>query len=447
MKGKRTIVWFKNDLRTEDQESLFRAAYKAAYVLPLYIFDPRQFAEHALGFPKTNSFRAQFLIESVHALRNSLQQMGAGLHIRIGFPEEIIPALAKELKINSVYATREVTQEELLVQSRVELSLKVIGVPLELHWQNTLYHIDDIPWPIQHLPDTFTQFRKEAEQESKVREVFPIPEIIYEQETELKDIPSLDDLGLNAMRSDPRSVLLFKGGEPEAKKRLQDYFWDKDLLKAYKNTRNEMIGADYSSKFSAWLSLGCISPKTIYNEVKRYEKERIKNDSTYWLVFELMWRDYFRFAAKKYNGRIFLQTGVHNKSVNFHNDTLQFERWRVGETGVNFIDANMKELLLTGFMSNRGRQNVACYLAKDYKVNWTWGAAWFESQLIDYDVASNWLNWAYVAGVGNDPREDRYFNTESQVKKYDPKENYVKLWLGEKPFKAKAKSSKELSDK
>lgn len=442
MKGKRTIVWFKNDLRMEDQESLFRASQKSEFTLPLYIFDPRHYEENPLGFPKTGTFRAQFILESVHALRDSLQQLGGDLCIRIGFPEEIIPALAKELKITAVYATREVTHAELRVQDAVDRGLKTTGVSLELCWQNTLYHIDDIPWPIQHLPDTFTVFRKEVEQEAKVRDVFPTPELKYSEQIELKYIPSLDDLGLESISVDLRAAFFFKGGEVEAKKRMKEYFWEKDLLKRYKDTRNELIGTDYSSKFSAWLSLGCISPKTIYNNVKLYEKERVKNDSTYWLIFELLWRDYFRFAAKKYGAQIFLQKGIRNTTVNFVNDTFKFEKWKDGKTGVDFIDANMKELLLTGFMSNRGRQNVASYLAKDYKVNWTWGATWFESQLVDYDVASNWLNWAYVAGVGNDPREDRYFNTESQVKKYDPKGEYVKLWLGESNSKMEMKGSK-----
>jgi deoxyribodipyrimidine photo-lyase len=429
MKGKRSIVWFKNDLRVDDQEALFRAASKAEFTLPVYIFDPRHFEEQSFGFPKTGFFRAQFLIESIYALRASLQILDADLCVRIGFPEEIIPSLTKELKIDSVYATREVTHEELSIQHSVEFALKAMGVPLQLSWQNTLYHIDDIPWPIQHLPDTFTNFRKEVEQECRVREVYPIPEIKYKSEVESRNIPSLDDLIIEETKPDPRAVLKFRGGEAAAKERMQDYFWEKDLLQNYKETRNELIGADYSSKFSPWLSLGCISPKTIYNEVKHYEKERIKNDSTYWLVFELLWRDYFRFAAKKYGNSIFLEKGIRNKVVDFNSDTARFEKWRTGKTGVDFIDANMKELLLTGFMSNRGRQNVASFLAKDYKINWMWGAAWFESQLIDYDVASNWLNWAYIAGVGNDPREDRYFNTESQVKKYDPKGSYVKLWL------------------
>ncbi len=108
-----------------------------------------------------------------------------------------------------------------------------------------------------------------------------------------------------------------------------------------------------------------------------------------------------------------------------------FKLWVEGRTGVPFIDANMRELSATGFMSNRGRQNVASFLVKDLQVNWTWGAMYFESLLIDYDVCSNWGNWNYVAGVGNDPRENRYFNILSQAKKYDYQGEYVRHWLEE----------------
>ncbi|MFM7128173.1 MAG: FAD-binding domain-containing protein, partial [bacterium] len=109
----------------------------------------------------------------------------------------------------------------------------------------------------------------------------------------------------------------------------------------------------------------------------------------------------------------------------------QLQLWREGKTGIPFVDANMRELLMTGFQSNRGRQNVASFLVKNLGIDWRAGAEWFESQLIDYDVCANWGNWAYVAGVGNDPRQDRYFHVIKQARDYDPDARYVKTWLPE----------------
>jgi deoxyribodipyrimidine photo-lyase len=165
--------------------------------------------------------------------------------------------------------------------------------------------------------------------------------------------------------------------------------------------------------------------------VQAYETKRVKNDSTYWLVFELIWRDYFRFIGAQQGDRIFRPSGIQGIPIPWQQDWPRFERWRSGQTGYPFVDANMRELAATGFMSNRGRQNVASFLTKNLGIDWRMGAEWFESQLIDYDVCSNWGNWNYTAGVGNDARGFRYFNIPKQAQDYDPEGRYVKHWLPE----------------
>jgi len=428
-KPKTILVWFKSDLRLADNETWFRACQEGDFVIPVFIFDQRQIQQHPLGFNRVGAFRAQFLLESVLALKQNLASQGSDLIVRIGEPEFIINKIASDYKVSAVYAAQEVTFDEVSIMSNMEYGLNQLGVSLKQFGTSTLIHEEDIPWPIQRLPDMFTQFRKEVESESTVRAVLPIPGTKPLPEMDPGLIPALEELGLTQIAVDDRSVIDYRGGEENACWRLNEYVWKKDLLQHYKETRNGLIGSHYSSKLSPALAHGCISPKSVYHEVKKYEADRLKNDSTYWLIFELLWRDYFRFAAKKYGARIFCERGIRNKPVQWKSDSEVFEKWRLGETGVRFVDANMKELLHTGYMSNRGRQNVASYLTKDLGTNWTFGAAWFESQLIDYDPCSNWLNWAYVAGVGNDPREDRYFNIESQVKKYDPRGEYMKRWL------------------
>ncbi|RYF74998.1 MAG: cryptochrome DASH, partial [Cytophagaceae bacterium] len=164
---------------------------------------------------------------------------------------------------------------------------------------------------------------------------------------------------------------------------------------------------------------------------------RIANDSTYWLIFELIWRDFFRFVALRFGSRLFKPGGIkHVLKKQWKHDVDLFRQWANGETGIPFVDANMRELNASGFMSNRGRQNVASFLVNDLGLDWTWGAAYFESLLVDYDPCSNWGNWNYVAGVGNDPREapngqPRYFNIYSQATRYDEQGLFVKHWLPE----------------
>ena len=168
----------------------------------------------------------------------------------------------------------------------------------------------------------------------------------------------------------------------------------------------------------------------MYWEVKKFEKEITKNQDTYWLIFELIWRDYFKFISLKHGNKIFKIGGILEKDLDWNKDEKARENWINGETKEAFVNANMKEIAATGFMSNRGRQNVASYWAKELKQDWRVGAAYFESLLIDYDVHSNWGNWMYNSGVGNDPR-DRKFNIKRQAERYDPDQKFQNLWLKE----------------
>ena len=160
------------------------------------------------------------------------------------------------------------------------------------------------------------------------------------------------------------------------------------------------------------------------------EDRRFDNKSTYWMIFELIWSDFFTFIGWKHGDRLFHQSGPMQKDIDWVGDDEVFRRWATGTTGIPFVDANMRELNRTGYMSNRGRQNVASFLADALQVDWRMGAAYFESKLLDYDVASNWGNWVYQAGVGNDSR-DGYFYVPGQAERYDPKGKYVKHWLPE----------------
>ena len=431
MSERTLLVWFRNDLRIHDNEILLEATQKATQIIPVFCFDPRQYVETTYKTQKTGVYRTQFLLDAVADLKLSIQQLGGDLLITSGKPEDILPEICKKYNVDEVYHHREVAPEETAVSSDVEDALWKLKINLKHFIGHTMYHKEDLPFPIKDIPDIFTNFRKKVEREGQIRPSFVSPtKITVPKDLEKSTLPTLEDLGFDGIKLDQRSVLTYKGGETEGLKRLHYYLWDSNLLQTYKLTRNGLIGGDYSSKFSAWLTAGCLSPREIYWEIKKYEKERGANDSTYWLIFELLWRDYFRFMFKKHGNKYFLEEGFSgNKPETAKNQEALFEKWKNGETGIPFIDANMRELNLTGFMSNRGRQNVASYLVKDLKVNWTWGAAYFEEKLIDYNPASNWGNWAYVAGVGNDPRDNRYFNIEKQAQQYDPKGEYVKLWF------------------
>lgn len=428
----RILIWYRNDLRVHDLLALDKAVEQKAEITPLYCFDERNFGETFFGFPKTGNYRAQFLIESVTDLRASLQKLGSNLVVRRGLPEEIIPAIAEQLKIDQVCYSQEVTGEEKQVEQKLKQALSAKNIQVKSYWEATLYMPEDLPFKIEQTPELYTNFRKQVEKKSQINQSLAAPKQLPPLlEIEPGEIPTLADFGLAIPEFDERGVIRFKGGETEAIKRLDQYFWQQDCLKEYRETRNGMLGANYSSKFSAWLALGCISPRYINDQVIKYEAERVKNDSTYWLIFELIWRDFFRFIVAKHGNQVFKIEGMQGVEIPWKQDWQRFDLWRRGKTGYPLIDANMREIAATGYMSNRGRQNVASFLTKNLGIDWRMGAEWFESLLIDYDVCSNWGNWNYTAGVGNDARGFRYFNIAKQTKDYDPQGEYIKHWLPE----------------
>ena len=427
---KTILHWFKHDLRIHDMPGL--ACINPQYcLLPVYIFDPRHRVKLTYGFPKMSDHRLAFLEQSVQSLKEKLQLLNSDLLILEGKPEELLPILAKQFNVHAIHTEKEIAHEELQVLRNVRNSISIPVIEFE---SRTMFTESQLPWNVDQLPSVFTEFRKGVEKHIGLNHVV-LAEHSLPQFPESCNLNEIENLwhGPYAKHRPlhPKSAIRGAGGEDEGLKRLHKYTYGMHGIATYKETRNGLIGEAYSSKFSPWLALGSLSAKNILKTVNDYEQEFGANDSTYWMKFELLWRDFFQWTFKKHGNVCFQAggfTGIEKKTR--HNPDT-FDAWRFGETEDAFVNANMKELYLTGFMSNRGRQNVASYLVHTLKLDWRIGAAWFESRLIDYDVASNWGNWMYIAGVGNDPRQDRVFNTKRQADMYDPNGEYQKLWMHE----------------
>ncbi len=419
----RSIYWFRNDLRLGDNEALINAIEESNEIIPVYILDESWLNKKQFGIERMGAFRLKFLLESLEELKSELKLIGSDLIFSMGNTSLELKRIKNEFGCNRLFAQKASAFEETSLEKEVQEEIDSCFI-----WGETLYHLDDLPISIHDLPDTFTTFRKQVEKKAEVREEFDAPLAINSPQDFGTEIPKMADLGYDEGIQDERAVLHFKGGAKAGLERLQYYLWDKELLSTYKKTRNGLIGGDYSSKFSPWLSLGCLSPKQIYWQIKKFEKYIIKNSSTYWLVFELIWRDYFHFVALKYGHKIYRRSGISgNEKIQWKSDKL-FHLWRDGKTKEPFVDANMREMNNTGFMSNRGRQIVASYLMHTMSIDWRLGAAYFEKMLIDYDPCSNYGNWIYIAGVGNDPRGGREFNISRQRETYDPQGDYQELW-------------------
>lgn len=410
----RSLYWLRHDLRIHDNLALIEFCQRASSGLVVWF--------PTLSFFRADTLRRHFILASLLETKKALDQLGAQLIIFKKTMPELLPELITRYAIEAVFYSSEPTPEE---KRDEDILQKIPHIKIFSFFQNSLIHLHDLSFQLDELPAVFTQFRKKVEENLIVSKPQSIPKKIPPRLQLSEEINEwLVDDELKKLEHHPYLI----PGEAAGLLRIQHYIFTEDKLKVYKETRNGMLNWNDSTKLSAWLAVGAITARQIYAAIRRYEHERCKNESTYWLIFELLWRDYFRLIALKSQSRLFNQvTGyvIDDKEA----ENRLFQQWCHANTGDDFVDANMTELNQTGWMSNRGRQNVASYLAKHLKIDWRLGAAYFEKKLIDYDASSNWGNWAYLAGVGQDPR-DRVFNTVSQAQRYDKESRYRRLWLG-----------------
>ncbi|MBU3629390.1 DASH family cryptochrome [Polynucleobacter sp. AP-Reno-20A-A9] len=415
---KTVIYWFRNDLRLEDNPAFSQACKDAEHLLPIYIHQPNLEKDTPWGFLRVSEQRRIFLEQSLQELRAQLSNLGSELFELTGDQLNVFERLRVQIDVEAIYFEHIEAPEEL---EQVAL-LRNAGFRVYSIWQSSMLDPQSLPFALQEMPDIFTQFRQQVEKQ-KLRFARPL-----EAPKSIPPLPSIEmsSVEQNALNHQSQECL-FQGGERAAHTHIRRYF-ERRLPDTYKQTRNQLMGMDYSSKFSPWLALGCCSARTIAKQLSEYEVRYGANDGSYWLWFELLWRDYFRFLHFKFGKKLYYSRGL-SKNPSNPFDSKQFIQWSSGKTGEPLIDAGMRELQRTGYLSNRLRQVVASYWIYDMKGDWQAGAAWFESQLIDYDVYSNQGNWLYIAGKGTDPRGGRPFNVFKQTQDHDPEGIYRRIWL------------------
>jgi len=422
------LFWFRNDLRLADNAALRAATMAAQPLFPVYVHDPTQHMATRWGFPRTGIHRRRFLADTLEGLARRLRAIGSDLAQIEGRPRDALTALAHEVGAAVIYAEEIAAPEE---QHEVA-ALRERGLDVRTTWQSSLLEPEDLPFAIPDLHDMFTVFRQRVEKAGVMpRAPLPAPESLgpLPKASSTEHVPPrpTPEALVDDRSSFPYFSEAFAGGETAATQHLDQYF-ARGLAHSYKATRNGLTGIDVSSKLSPWLASGALSARTAYAALKKFEAERGANDSTYWLWFELLWRDHFRFLHLKYGRRLYRARGLNEAAATPPHDTEAFARWREGQTGEPLIDAGMRELAATGYLSNRMRQIVASYLVNELACDWRAGAAWFESQLLDFDIHSNQGNWLYIAGRGTDPRGGRRFNPQKQATDHDPNGTYRTLW-------------------
>lgn len=507
MSPQRVLIYLmRRDLRIADNP-VFHEITKAfrqnrcsfSHVLPVYVFPAQQvevsgflnkgsispFAEarsETGGFWRCGTHRAKFLAESVWDLKSDLERLESGLAVRVGMLGQVVQDLISAFQQTGEIETAAVwmTCEEGIEEKREERDVKKVAetesVDFRL-WRDEKYFIDDRDVPFddpRDLPDVFTTYRKAVEPLrdaprnvlSPPKSLPPLPTYIPDQSSPFSIPSTYDDVLaslLSPLEAHPdirspspypsgtKSAHPFHGGAKMGHRRIQHLIASGSMT-GYKDSRNGLLGEDFSTKLSAWLALGCITARQIHFQLIDFEDAKNdqwrgtrgygkgENAGTAAVRFELLWRDYMRLCTRKFGPRLFRVTGFRGddsypwKTPGKRSPEVEdmVHRFLTGTTGTGLIDASQRELLHTGYTSNRARQNVASFLAKHLGVNWKIGAEWYESQLTDYDVSSNWGNWQYVAGVGNDPRgEARVFNPIKQACDYDAHGDYVRSWIEE----------------
>lgn len=420
---KTNIYWFRQDLRLGDSPALLKACESAERLILVYIHPTRLQGDTAWGFARTGERRAAHLHAALQELRSDISSRGNLLLEFVGEPARILKSLADTFSVTCVYCEAIEAPEERADVARLESQ----GIQVVSTWQSTMFDPTTLPFAPQEIPDIFTAFRQKIEQSGvPPREPLAAPMHLPSAPPNIESVTNNVPLG--------QSVTSKLAGESSAHAAVSAYFATEHPLH-YKQTRNQLLGDHYSTRLSVWLASGALSAAVAYRYLKQYEAKRGSNDSTYWIFFELLWRDYFRFLHFKYGRKLYLKSGLKRAASTAASvkqapniEKARLMAWVNAQTPNNFVNAGMTELRETGHLSNRMRQIVASYLIYDLEVDWRAGAAWFESQLLDFDIYSNQGNWLYIAGCGTDPRGGRRMNMQKQIQEHDPDSIYRKHW-------------------
>lgn len=328
-------------------------------------------------------------------------------------------SLCERFPIASVFAHSEFCDEELKTEAEVQAVLAQYGARLETFWGGlTVHHIDDLgfnPANPAEMPEFKGQFNAIAKKRP-IRAVLPIPDMQMSAPLDASEygtcaIQAAFSEGPKELPADKRQPFVWGGGETAALEHLKWYI-ETDQLPKYRGATESFAHGEHNpvnggTRLSPWLAFGCITARNVVHEARRYEREHGKSSSTgkgsgkmgstgARLHTELLFRDFLRFSALSWGTKLFKAGGPFQVTgIKWSYDQSLFAKWKAGETGYPFVDAGMRELALTGYISHLHRQCCAAFLVRDLRLDWRMGAEHFESCLLDHTPDANWGNWSY----------------------------------------------------
>lgn len=417
-----TILWFRNDLRLEDNPALTQAVLHGGGIIPLYIWSPEEEGRWPPG-----AASKWWLHHSLNSLNQELLKHGAKLIVRSGKSLDVLREVIHETNAQTLFWNRRYEPSIIERDSLIKSELTADGIEVRSFNGSLLYE----PWTIlnkQGKPfQVFTPFWKACLQQGQPAEPVPAPKKFPPL---AKNIPStgLDSLELMPkIHWDAGLEKAWKPGAPHALKALKSFMQSKVEQYHEMRDRPDIEGV---SHLSPYLHFGEISPRTVWHAILQHQRLDQKGVECY--LRQLGWREFAHHLLYH-----FPHTPEHPLRKEFSAfpwkyDNEHLKTWHKGNTGYPFVDAGMRQLWKTGWMHNRVRMVVGSFLVKDLLLSWTEGAKWFWDTLVDADLANNTLGWQWVGGCGADAAPYfRIFNPVSQGEKFDPEGLYVREWVPE----------------
>ncbi|MCD8520772.1 MAG: DASH family cryptochrome [Saccharospirillaceae bacterium] len=423
------LVWLRNDLRLHDHPIIQPLAAQGecpglavVFILPRHWQEPDQQGQTRLGLAKTRFLRA-CLID----VQRSLYDQNIRLNLLYGDPVELLQRWYSEQPFHLHTASAQAPEEAAWLEQITAFA------PVSTYATQTLFHseqlqplLNDTAWPA-----SYTAFSRWLEQHQRLADIAtPLPPPLLRarpHEAPFRAAVQWPDHQLHHIPtwSGRVPVSSFHGGEDAGMRHLSRYLWRDNAIRHYKDSRNQLGGSGFASQLSPWLAWGALSVRRVWADIQHWESNNPDHEHSGWLKKELLWREYFHWTLRLKGAAVFRNTSPQSF------DETRWQAWCNARTGYPVIDAGLRELIHTGYSANRMRQWLASFFIHQLGLDWRMGAAFFEQHLIDFDVASNWGNWAYIAGSGQDPRGGRFFQLNQQLERYDPQLTHLQQWLPE----------------
>jgi deoxyribodipyrimidine photo-lyase len=405
---KTALILFNRDLRVHDNPALTAAA-AAERTVPLFVLD-----ERLLGSSFAAPNRVAFMREALIDLDHSLQRAGGRLFLRRGDPVAEAIAVARECGATELHVSADWSALAKAREQRLARACEAERIEFRTHPGTTIVEPAAVtPAGGDHFK-VFTPYHR-AWSELPRREVRGAPrKLSVPSELDAGRLPALGKLTERATSPDRAA-----GGESEGRKLMRGFL--RDRLAEYDDRHDDLPG-DATSRLSAHLRFGCVSPLELASEAR----DRPGGAP---FVRQLCWRDFHHqvlAATPSLPHRDYRPRGDR-----WSRSQRALDAWKQGKTGYPLVDAAMRQLAAEGFMHNRARMTVASFLSKDLYIDWRAGAAHFWDLLSDGEIANNAGNWQWVAGTGNDTRPNRVLNPVRQAERFDPDGLYVRRYLPE----------------